>query len=332
MRKLCTTWQAWFRCLNLGLACAIACIATSAAAADAAKPSGGGLQPTAADFAYGSDSKSQCFDFWQAKSDTPTPVVVMIHGGGWINGDKSGFRGGDAKPYLDAGISVASINYRLIAEAMDQHIEPPVKACLYDAARAVQTIRSKAKEWNLDPERVGATGSSAGSCMCLWLALHDDLAQPDSSDPVAKQSTHFQCVAAYRAQTTLDPVEYRSWISNADYGAHAFGYLSPHRTSIQSFELLLKEREKNLPWIMEYSPIKLATKNAPPIFLDYPNQKTPPVVGQPDPAPAHSALSGLKLAERLQEFGTEIVVQYPGHEDQKYGSIKNFLIAKLTPH
>lgn len=316
--------------LQFCLAFAIASAAISAEAADAVKPSGG-LQPTAADFAYGNDSKSQCFDFWQAKSDKPTPVLVVIHGGGWINGDKSGFSGGEAKPYLDAGISVASINYRLINEAMDQHVEPPVKACLYDAARAVQTIRSKAKEWNLDPVRVGATGSSAGSCTCLWLALHDDLAQPKSSDPVAKQSTRFQCVAAYRAQTTLDPVEFRQWISNADYGAHAFGYLSPQRTSMQSFELLLKEREKNLPWIMEYSPIKLANKSAPPIFLDYPNQKTPPVVGQPDPAPAHSALNGIKLAERLQEFGTEVVVQYPGHEDQKYGSIKNFLFAKLKP-
>jgi hypothetical protein len=81
---------------------------------------------------------------------------------------------------------------------------------------------------------------------------------------------------------------------------------------------------------MEYSPIKLVTKGAPPIYLDYPNQKTPPMLGGPDPAPAHSALNGLKLAEKLQELGTEIIISYPGHEDHKYGSINKFLIEKLT--
>ena len=288
-----------------------------------------GQEPTVADLAYGTSSPSQRLDFWQAKSSSPTPVVVFIHGGGWINGDKSGFRGGEAKPYLDVGISAASINYRLIGEAMEQHVEPPVKACLTDAARAIQTIRSKAKEWNIDPQRLGGSGSSAGACTCLWLALHDDLAQPESKDPIARESSRLNCVAAYRAQTTLDPIEFRQWISNADYGGHAFGYLADGRTSMQSFDMLLANREKMLPWIMEYSPIKLATRDAPPIYLDYPNQKTPPIVGQPDPAPAHSALNGIKLADKLQEFGTEIIVSYPGHEDHKYGTIQQFLIAKL---
>src|SRR4051812_11268012 len=109
------------------------------------------VKPTISDYAYGSDSPSQRFDFWQAKSEKPTPVVVMIHGGGWINGDKNSYKAGDVRPFLNAGISAASINYRLIAEAMRQGVEPPVKAALYDAARAVQTIRSKAREWNIDP-------------------------------------------------------------------------------------------------------------------------------------------------------------------------------------
>lgn len=300
----------------------LACCPRASTAAD-------GDAPTVSDFAYGTDSEKQRLDFWQAKSDKPTPIVVMIHGGGWINGDKDGYKAGDVRPFLEAGISAASINYRLIAEAMEQKVEPPVKACLYDAARAVQTIRSKAKEWNLDPTRVGATGSSAGACTSLWLALHADLADPSSTDPIARQSTRFQCVAAYRAQTTLDPIEFRQWISNADYGGHAFGYLAPGRTSMQQFEMLLADREKALPWIMEYSPIKLATKDAPPIYLDYPNQKTPPVVGEADPAPAHSALNGLKLAEKMQSLGIEVVISYPGHQDQKYGSISKFLIENL---
>jgi len=86
-----------------------------------------------------------------------------------------------------------------------------------------------------------------------------------------------------------------------------------------------------MPWIKEYSPIELVSSDDPPIYLDYPNQKTPPVVGQKETDPTHSAMYGVKLAEKLQSAGVEAVLSYPGHEDQKYGSITKFLIAKLKP-
>ena len=150
------------------------------------------------------------------------------------------------QPFLDAGISVAAINYRFIPQAMEQKVEPPVKACLHDAARALQTIRSKAKEWNLDPKRVGATGGSAGACTSLWLALHDDLADPQASDPIARQSSRLTCAAVNGAQTSLDPKELREWIPNAIYGGHAFGFAAPGRSRPEEFELLIANREKVL--------------------------------------------------------------------------------------
>jgi acetyl esterase/lipase len=287
------------------------------------------MTPTAADFAYGKDSPRQKFDFFQAKSDKPTPLVLLIHGGGWMGGDKTGYGTTTIQPYLDAGISVAAINYRFIPQAMEQKVEPPVKACLHDAARALQTIRSKSKEWNLDPHRVGATGGSAGACTSLWLALHDDLADPKSSDPIARQSSRLTCAAVGGAQTSLDPRELREWIPNAIYGGHAFGFTQAGRTRAQEFDLLIANREKVLPWIKEYSPIELVSKDDPPIYLDYPNQKTPPAVGQKETDPTHSAMYGVKLAEKLSAAGIEAVISYPGHKDQKYGSIGHFLIAKL---
>ena len=86
------------------------------------------LPPTVANYAYGQDSPRQVFDFWKAESDAPTPLVLLIHGGGWVGGDKSGYGKTAVQPYLDAGISVAAINYRFIDQAMQQHVEPPVKA------------------------------------------------------------------------------------------------------------------------------------------------------------------------------------------------------------
>ena len=295
-----------------------------AAAARPARPT-----PTAADFAYGKDSERQKFDFWQAKSDKPTPVVLLIHGGGWMNGDKSSYGGTAIQPFLDAGISVASLNYRFIPQAMEQKVEPPVKACLTDAARALQTIRSKAGEWNLDPKRVGATGGSAGACTSLWLALHDDLADPKSDDPVARQSSRLTCAAVNGAQTSLDPKELREWIPNAIYGGHAFGFSAQGRSRAEEFDLLVANREKVLPWIKEYSPLELVSKDDPPIYLDYPRQAAPPMVGQKEADPTHSAMYGVKLAEKLEATGIEAVLSYPGHKDEKYGSIEKFLIAKL---
>jgi len=286
-------------------------------------------EPTVADFEYGKDSERQKFDFWQAKSEKPTPVVLLIHGGGWVNGDKTSYGTTAIQPYLDAGISVAAVNYRFIAQAMEQKVEPPVKGCLHDAARALQTIRSKAKEWNIDPKRVGATGGSAGACTSLWLALHDDIADPKSTDPVAQQSSKLQCAAVSGAQTSLDPKELREWIPNAIYGGHAFGFAEKGRSRAEEFELLIANRDKVMPWIKEYSPIELVSKDDPAIYLDYPNQKTPPVIGQKETDPTHSANYGVKLAEKLEAVGVEAVLSYPEKKDAKYGSIGKFLISKL---
>lgn len=298
-------------------------------AANARKAQPPRLEPTVANFVYGSDSDRQVFDFWQAKSDSPTPVVLLIHGGGWKGGDKTLYGTSSIQPFLDAGISVAAINYRFIAQAMEQKVEPPVKACVFDAARALQTIRSKAKQWNLDPTRVGATGGSAGACTSLWLALHDDLADSNSEDPIARESSRLTCAAVSGAQTSLDPKELREWISNSIYGGHAFGFAGPGRSRADEFELLISNREEVLPWIKEYSPIELVSKDDPPIYLDFPNQKTPPVLGGAEKDPTHSAIYGVKLVEKLAAAGVEGVLAYPGHEDKTYGSISNFLITKL---
>ncbi len=289
-------------------------------------------EPTVSNFAYDDESPRQVLDFWQAKSDEPTPLVLLIHGGGWRGGDKSKMISA-VREYLNAGISVASINYRLISPNADSEIRPPVKAPLYDAARALQTIRSKAKEWNIDPQRIAATGGSAGACTSLWLAFHDDLAQPGSEDPIARQSTRLKCAAVVGAQTSLDPKQVQEWISNAHYGGHAFGFQNDDKQGVKNtrgFDKALEHREEIMDWILEYSPIELVTSDDPPIYLDYPKQKTAPKLGQAEADPTHSAMYGVKLAEKLDEIGIECVLAYPQKPDEKYGSPAAFIIEKLS--
>ncbi|MCY3007439.1 MAG: alpha/beta hydrolase fold domain-containing protein [Planctomycetota bacterium] len=286
-------------------------------------------EPTVADYVYGSESSRQRLDFWKAESDRPTPVVLLIHGGGWKNGDKTGYGNNPIKRYLQEGISVAAINYRFIQQAMEQRVEPPVKAPLMDAARALQTLRSKAKEWNIDTNRIGATGSSAGACTSLWLALHDDLSDSSSSDPVARESTRLNCAAVVGAQTSLDPVQLRNWIGNSIYGGHAFGFSAEGRSREQEFALLLKNREKVLPWIREYSPIELISKDDPPLYLEYPNQKTKPELGGIEPDPTHSAMYGIEFRNACRALGVRCDLVFPGSKESEFGSSQEFLIEHL---
>ena len=121
-------------------------------------------KPTLTEVHYGPHER-HILDFWKAESATPTPLAFVIHGGGWSGGSKERVdRFVDVAALLKAGISVAAINYRFIKIAEAGGIRPPVKAPLHDAAHALQFIRSKAAEWNIDKDRVGAAGGSAGAC------------------------------------------------------------------------------------------------------------------------------------------------------------------------
>ena len=89
------------------------------------------VPPTFSNVAYG-EHQRQVLDFFKANSSAPAPLVLHIHGGGWVAGDKVGV--GDLKKLLDSGISVASINYRYVTQAQSVGIKPPVKWPLEDAA------------------------------------------------------------------------------------------------------------------------------------------------------------------------------------------------------
>jgi len=157
--------------------------------------------PTLADVKYGPYPRN-VLDLWLAKSDRPTPVIVFIHGGGFTAGDKSKVRGNKiVQQCLDAGVSFAAINYRY-------RTDTPIQDVLRDCARAIQFIRWKAAEWNVDKARVASYGGSAGAGTSLWLAFHDDVADPNSSDPVLRESSRLACAGANACQFSYDILEW----------------------------------------------------------------------------------------------------------------------------
>ena len=282
-------------------------------------------KPTAFDVPYGAHRK-QLMHFWKAESERPTPLLFYVHGGGWQGGNRLSGLGPNLSAFLRAGISVVSVDYRFIPEATADGEKPPVKGPLHDAARALQFVRSRATEWNIDPERIGASGGSAGACTSLWLAFHPDLADPKSEDPVARQSTRLWCAAVNGAQTTLDPQQMKEWTPNSRYGGHAFGFTGNPAAKLSQFDEFLAKRDTILPWIAEYSPYALVTPDDPPVYLNY---GSAPAVGQEQADPTHTANFGAKLQEHCLANKVPCELAYPGAPDAPHATSLDYLLEKL---
>ncbi len=217
-------------------------------------------KPDVANEKYGPHERN-VLDLWKAKSDKPTPLVIFIHGGGFRAGSKDQVSGQLIKGCLDAGISIASISYRLTDVA-------PYPAPMLDGARAVQHLRSKAKEFNIDPKRIACTGGSAGAGISLWLAFHDDLADAKSDDPVLRESTRITCALGTQAQCSYDP----RWIKK-----NIGGKAHEHPALQLLFRVKLDELEsdKAAKLYEDSSPINHLTKDDPPVMVTHSGKDEP---------------------------------------------------------
>jgi acetyl esterase/lipase len=145
------------------------------------------------DVQYDTRHERNVLDFYQADSETPTPVVVYFHGGGFRGGDKEHVtgRGGKLlKKFLEAGVSVASCNYPFLKDA-------DYLTIMHHCSRSIQFIRSKQKEWNINPKKFGAYGASAGALISEWVAYSPDIAKHDSNDPIERLSKSLVVVGAH---------------------------------------------------------------------------------------------------------------------------------------
>ncbi|MEM8524782.1 MAG: alpha/beta hydrolase [Bacteroidota bacterium] len=157
----------------------------------------------AEDLAYSDAHRRNALDIFTLTTREPSPLVIYIHSGGFISGDKAQAYdfSQDIRSFLTQGIAFATINYRFLEES-----ENGVMTCLEDIRRAVQFLRYHAKEFNIDPNRVSCYGVSAGAGASLWLATHEDMADIRSNDPVERQSTRIRSAVAIGAQASYDLV------------------------------------------------------------------------------------------------------------------------------
>ena len=244
------------------------------------------VEPTLKNIPYG-ESKSQVINVWKAKSDKPTPVLFMIHGGGWYGGQKDEVLTNNY--WLEKGVSVVSIDYRLSGEAI-------LPAPVMDAARALQFVRYKAAEWGFDKTKIAVTGGSAGGCTSLWLAFHDDLADPNSDDPIARESTKPLCAFAHNGQASIEP----QWVlDNIGKTAAAHGMLS-RSVGAQGPKDLVAQYAKYQQLTEKFSPRLHMDKNDPPVALklSFPLKDTG----------IHSPWFGIKLKEEANKSGVDLSI------------------------
>jgi acetyl esterase/lipase len=128
-------------------------------------------------------------------TDAPRPGIVVIHGGGWIEGDKSSFASrdhgvpGNIVDFAALGFVAVTINYRLAAEA-------PFPAALEDCKCAVRWLRAHANDYHLDPNRIGAFGNSAGGHLAMLLGMIGPEAHREGDGANQDQSSLVQAVVS----------------------------------------------------------------------------------------------------------------------------------------
>ena len=148
------------------------------------------------DIAYVSEGhERQKLDFYAPSPSAgpgPWPCVVFIHGGGWIAGSKSG---NSAVGLCWRGYAVASIGYRLSNHA-------PFPAQIEDCKAAVRFLRANAARFNIDPDRIGASGDSAGGHLAAMLGTTGDVKTFDKGEHL-EQSSRVQAVTDLYGPTNL---------------------------------------------------------------------------------------------------------------------------------
>jgi acetyl esterase/lipase len=279
---------------------------------------GAGLPPILENVSYGPHERN-VLDFWPAKVDAPAPVVVFIHGGGFVGGDKSKARSDPSlKACLDAGVHFAAIHYRFRKDA-------PIQDILRDSARAIQFIRSKSAEWKVDKTRIAAYGGSAGAGTSLWLASHDDLADPSSADPVLRESSRLAAAGCQGTQATYDLTRWESIVGPFKPEFRQAPNEVPEFYHVKAQADLETPEGKKV--LADCDMLGLLSKGDAPVYVSNSGPDTDPKNRNEY---VHHPRHALAVKKRCDEVGVECVVAAP--RDASAPGPRESLIAFLFRH
>jgi acetyl esterase/lipase len=126
-----------------------------------------------------------------------SPAVLIIHGGGWVNGDKADYR------QFNIGTNLAHVGYLCIS--VNYMMTPGQRGPtnLLDCKNAVRFLRKNAEKYQIDPDHIGVIGGSAGGHLSLMVAYTTDVPELEPQQPYPGISDRVQCVVNLYGITNL---------------------------------------------------------------------------------------------------------------------------------
>lgn len=271
------------------------------------------------DISYDKKQRTQ-FDIWLPDSTTPTGLVIYTHGGGFSSGDKdfvyAAQQGGawdfpsDIRFLLQNNIAFATIRYTLLSPTGEKD---GIKKSMSDVKRALQYIRHKASDFNIDKNKIILAGNSAGAGTSLWIAFNNELGEAQNSDPVLRESTRVRGVVARETQSSYN-IEDR-WVNDVfvDYNLTWAEILDNEAGNISKIYGVSSTAEYESASIDAYRAevdmLSLMTADDPAIWVD----NTLRDVVHPYSAPeisSHHAFHARELKQRADAVGVENITYY----------------------
>ena len=252
------------------------------------------------DLAYGTDSPAQKLDLYlPSQGETPYPIVIAIHGGGFIGGDKSN---GQITPVLEAlkrGYAVVGVNYRLSEEA---HFP----AAISDVKAAVRWLRAHAREYGLDGSRVALWGDSAGGNLAALAGTSGDVPALRGPHPTdAGQSDRVQAVVDW-----FGPISFLR--TDDDFRAAGIRRVSAAGPNSYLSQYLGAPLAKARAKVKATDPITYVTPDDPPVLIEHGTADGTVPVGQSERfAKAYAAGVGADSV-------TLNLIQGAGHVDRVF--------------
>ncbi len=275
----------------------------------------------AKDISYDNKTRTQ-FDIWLPNSNTPTGLVVYVHGGGFTSGDKDFVyavqSGGawdfptDIRFLLQNNIAFATIRYTYLNNTGETE---GVKKPMSDVRRAIQYIRSRSTDFNIEKSKIILAGNSAGAGTSLWIAFNSDVANATSSDLVLRESSRVKGVVARETQASYN-IEDR-WVKDVfvDYAVTWSQVLANETGNIQKLYGVSSTAQYESPAIDTYRAevdmLALMTADDPEIWI---NNTLRDVVNPYSPytedIPSHHAFHARELNEKADAIGLKNVTYY----------------------
>ena len=272
---------------------------------------------------YGKNERNK-LDLLVPKSNSKTPFVIYLHGGGYKGGKKeNSYRKnniGRISEILSNKIAFATINYTFLNN------ENGLVSSLNDAKLALQFLKYNHDKFNLDKNRVIIWGVSSGANSVLWLGLSDDMADLKSDNKVLRESTLVQGIISINGAHSFNSQNWKKMINMPD---KMFDFMIKRFLKYPGMDV-----EK---WLVNY---KLKKYQEDIDYFDFMDSSDPPILvaNYGDLVPKslssfnHHPIHAKYLKQRADSLSIENYVFAPklGIESKDVTGILDFIIKQLT--